>query len=128
MLNANLERLLGIQYNVSMCRKTKNNSSHFYIYKLFDDKLPGIWLRFFDDRRGLPPPYNLFNFLSILKTFIIDRLFRRNSKTVQVFRCQKRARHVNLSSGEDFRQRVIVSTRKRGSGVDKRAAQKVSCS
>merc|ERR1712107_35301 len=44
---------------------------------------PGIWLRFFDDRRALPPPYNLFNFLPILKTFIIDKVFRRNSKTVQ---------------------------------------------
>ena len=44
----------------------------------------GIWLRFFDDRRALPPPYNLFNFITILKAFIIDRVFRRNMKKSSV--------------------------------------------
>ena len=51
----------------------------------------GIWLRFFDDTRALPPPYNLFNFITILKAFIINRVFRRNMKksSVQVMEYQK---------------------------------------
>ena len=51
----------------------------------------GIWLRFFDESRALPPPYNLANFVTLLKTFIIDRVFRRNVKknSEQVLICYK---------------------------------------
>ena len=56
----------------------------------------GIWLRFFDDSRALPPPYNLFNFITILKAFIIERVFRRNKKNSsvhQVFEYDESKRH-----------------------------------
>lgn len=34
----------------------------------------GFWIRFFDDNRALPPPYNLFNLCAYLKTFLTHKL------------------------------------------------------
>ena len=63
----------------------------------------GIWLRFFDESRALPPPYNLANFITLLKTFIIDRVFRRNIKrnSEQVLICYKN-RNKDILPGRVF--------------------------
>ena len=64
----------------------------------------GIWLRFFDDTRALPPPYNLFNFITILKAFIIDRVFRRNMKksSMQVLEQDEKYISQIFCSGKDI--------------------------
>ena len=38
----------------------------------------GIWIRFFDDSRALPPPYNLFNICTYIFSFVEDRLRPRS--------------------------------------------------